>query len=454
VTQTSPRRRYAIAGTGHRAWMYIEAILGEHAEVAELVAWCEPNPGRIDYYDEQVAAAAGRQHPGRPGSSPLPRYTPDQLEQMITEQRVDVVVVTSPDHTHADLVSRTLAAGADAVVEKPLTIDAEGCRVITGAVARTGRDVVMTFNYRYAPRNSSLKQVIASGEIGTVTSVHFEWALDTVHGADYFRRWHREKKNSGGLLIHKSSHHFDLVNWWLADTPVRVYASGALRFYGADAAAARGMGPRPARGTGNPHDPWALDLTADPRLKRLYLDAEHYDGYLRDRDVFAPGITIEDNMAVLVDYRGGATLSYSLNAHAPWEGYKVTVNGTAGRAELEVVERGSVEFDEHGRSILDPSATPEAWAGDTLRPFGDRLLVQKHWERAMSFPIPTRIGGHGGGDAILLADVFRGPGEDPLGRPAGYVDGVRAVAVGIAANRSMATRQAVEVADLDLGIGL
>lgn len=67
---------------------------------------------------------------------------------------------------------------------------------------------------------------------------------------------------------------------------------------------------------------------------------------------------------------------------------------------------------------------------------------------------PTRIGGHGGGDAILLADVFRGPGEDPLGRPAGYVDGVRAVAVGIAANRSMATRQAVEVADLDLGIGL
>ena len=49
--------------------------------------------------------------------------------------------------------------------------------------------------------------------------MHFEWALDTVHGADYFRRWHREKKNSGGLLVHKSSHHFDLVNWWLGDVP-------------------------------------------------------------------------------------------------------------------------------------------------------------------------------------------------------------------------------------------
>ncbi|HEY5485000.1 MAG TPA: Gfo/Idh/MocA family oxidoreductase, partial [Propionibacteriaceae bacterium] len=164
MTKTALRRRYAIVGTGHRAWMYIEAILGEHAEVAELVAWCEPNPGRIDYYDEQVAAVAGR-----PPHSPLPRYVPDQLEQMIAEQRVDVVVVTSPDHTHADLVARVLAAGADVVVEKPLTINAEGCRAITSAVAQTGRDIVMTFNYRYAPRNSALKEVISSGEIGTVT---------------------------------------------------------------------------------------------------------------------------------------------------------------------------------------------------------------------------------------------------------------------------------------------
>ncbi|WP_051480857.1 Gfo/Idh/MocA family protein [Cellulomonas sp. KRMCY2] len=442
-TPVTQRRRYAVAGTGHRAWMYIDAILGEHADVAELVAWCEPNPTRIDYYDALVA--------GRGGAAALPRYTPDALEQMIDEQRVDVVVVTAPDHTHADLVSRTLAAGADTVVEKPLTIDAAGCRTITGAVAATARDVVMTFNYRYAPRNSSLKEVIASGVIGTVSSVHFEWALDTVHGADYFRRWHREKDRSGGLLVHKSSHHFDLVNWWLADTPERVYASGALRFYGADAAASRGMGPRPERGTGHAEDPWCLDLNQDPRLKALYLDAEHHDGYRRDQDVFGPGITIEDTMSVLVDYRGGATLTYSLNAHSPWEGYTVTVNGTAGRAELSVVERGSVELDEDGRAVLDPSATPGAFAGDVLRPIGDHLLVQKHWERATEHAIPAGIGGHGGGDAILLADVFRGPGADALGRPAGYLDGVRAVAVGIAANESMRTRQAVAIADLDLG---
>ncbi|MGW6129606.1 Gfo/Idh/MocA family protein [Cellulomonas sp. NPDC055163] len=437
----APRRRYAVAGTGHRAQMYVDAVLGDHADVAELVAWCEPNPARADWYDARV---------GRP----LPRYTPDGLERMVAEQRVGTVVVTSPDHTHADVVARVLDAGADVVVEKPLTIDANGCRRITDAIARTGRDVVMTFNYRYSPRNSALREVIASGVIGEVTSVHFEWALDTVHGADYFRRWHREKVLSGGLLVHKSSHHFDLVNWWLSDVPVRVYASGALRFYGDKNAEVRGLGERPARGTGNAGDPFALDLTLDPRLQALYLDAEHHDGYVRDQDVFAPGITIEDNMAVLVDYRRGATLTYSLNAHSPWEGYRVTVNGTAGRAELEVVERGAVVVDDEGNAVLDPSATPGGTAVDPVRPAGERLVVQRHWERAVERPIPVGEGSHGGGDAILLADVFRGPSADPLGRPAGFLDGVRAVSVGIAANQSMLTGQPVRVADLGLGADL
>ena len=419
------RRRYAVAGTGHRAGMYVDAITGDHAEVAELVAWLDPNPGRMDYYDEHAGKRLGG------GPLGLPRYRPEQLKRMVAHEDVDVVV------------------------EKPLTTTVDGCRAITDAVQRTGRDVVMTFNYRYAPRNSSLREVIASGEIGEVTSVHFEWVLDTVHGADYFRRWHREKDWSGGLLVHKSSHHFDLVNWWLGDVPARVYASGGLRFYGEDNARARGLGPRPSRGTGTHGDPFALDLTRDERLRALYLDAEQHDGYLRDQDVFGPGVTIEDNLSLVVDYRRGATLTYSLNAHSPWEGYRVAVNGTAGRAELEVVERGAIAVDDEGRAVLDPSATPVAIGGQTLRPEGERLLVQRHWQAPREHAIPRGVGGHGGGDAILLQDVFRRHlrlSDDPLGRAAGYRDGLRAVVVGIAANRSMETGQAVDVASLGLAL--
>jgi predicted dehydrogenase len=439
VTDPASRReRYALVGTGHRAQMYLDAMRGDHADVAELVAWSDTNPGRLDFYENEFVAAGA--------AVPL-RFTPDELERTIADQLIDRVIVTSPDFTHADLVSRSLLAGADVVVEKPITIDADGLRRIAAAIETSGRSVVTTFNYRYSPRNSALRELVQSGAVGDVTSVHFEWVLDTVHGADYFRRWHRDKQSSGGLLIHKASHHFDLVNWWIDSVPRRVFASGALRFYGAANAAARGLGERPTRATGA-GDPFVLDLAADARLKGLYLDNEHLDGYRRDRDVFDPDITIEDNLALLVDYASGATMSYSLNAHSPWEGYRVMVNGTAGRAELEVVERGAVLIGDDGAVIVDPSATPLAASAGNLRPEGERLVLQRHWEAAVEVPIPDGIGSHGGGDAYLLDHVFNRVTVDPLGRPAGYADGVAAVSVGIAGNRSLATGLPVLVSEL------
>ena len=302
---------------------------------------------------------------------------------------------------------RSLDAGVDVVVEKPLTIDPESTRRIAEAVERSGRQVVVTHNYRYSPRNSGLKELIKYGSIGTPLSVTFEWVLDTAHGADYFRRWHRDKANSGGLLVHKASHHFDLVNWLLADTPTQVYARGGVRFYGSENAAARRMAPHPERGTHDgTHSPWELDLRSDPRLKALYLDNESYDGYHRDQDVFGPGVTTEDNLAVIVDYARGATLSYALNAHAPWEGYRIAVNGDQGRAELDVVERAAVLTDADGRFVVDPSAAAES----SSRTGGERLTLQRHWEVAQDVKIKEGTGAHGGGDALLLADVFRGPG--------------------------------------------
>jgi predicted dehydrogenase len=433
--------------------MYVDALAGPHAADGDLVAVADTNPGRAALHARRYVDA------GRPAPELL---EPAQLAEAVQRLGVDRVIVTTPDHTHADLVVAALDAGADAVVEKPLTTSPEGVRRIAEAVERTGRDVLVTFNYRYAPRNTALRQVIADGGIGTVTSVHFEWVLDTAHGADYFRRWHRQKENSGGLLVHKSSHHFDLVNWWTQGVPQRVFASGGLRFYGAANAAARGLGPRPERGTSEAGraDAFSLDLAADPKLRALYLENEQHDGYLRDRDVFDDGITIEDNLALVVDSvvpGGTATLSYALNAHSPWEGYVVAVNGTLGRAELTVVERGEVPLTE-GRRQVDPSMHPEdvaAGSGEgsekSVRPVSERLLVQRHFEPAHEVDIPVGEGGHGGGDALLLRDVFAGPVPDPLHRTASWRDGVRSVVVGIAGNRSLETGQAVRVEELDLG---
>ena len=438
------KRRYVVVGAGGRVQMYLNAIAGDHAADAELVGLLDVNPGRIEYHLTRLAEAGV-------DTSQVVTGSGDDLEKVITEQHADRVIITSPDYTHADYIVRGLDAGVDVVVEKPLTINPDFARRIVQAVDRTGRQVVVTHNYRYSPRNSALKELIKSGRIGTVLSVTFEWVLDTAHGADYFRRWHRDKTNSGGLLIHKASHHFDLVNWWIADVPLQVYARGGVRFYGDQNEPARGLPDRADRGTHDgPHSPWELDLRSDQKLKELYLDNESYDGYRRDQDIFGPGVSTEDNLAVIVDYAGGPTLSYALNAHSPWEGYRVAVNGTEGRAELEVIERAAVLTDDDGNVIVDPSALPT----DAGRHGGQKLTLQRHWQPAQEIPISEGAGGHGGGDVLLLRDVFAGPGEDRLERPSDYKDGLRSISVGMMGNASLASGRPVTLEDLELGIDL
>ncbi|MEV6343205.1 Gfo/Idh/MocA family oxidoreductase [Actinoplanes sp. NPDC051851] len=405
-------RRYAVVGLGHRAQLYIDALVGDWSDAGRIVAFCDTNRTRMAFHNARLA-------------EPVPEYHPDDYAKLLTQ--VDAVIVTTVDATHADYVCAALDAGVDVVVEKPLTVDEEGCRRIADSATRSGARLIVTFNYRYSPRNSAVRELIASGRIGRVTAVHFEWYLDTIHGADYFRRWHRRRESSGGLQVHKSTHHFDLVNWWLGSSPALVFSQASLKFYGSPP---ESRGERPARSHGAPGlgtDPFLLDLTKDPRLKGLYLDAEHEDGYIRDQDVFAPGVTIDDTMSVMVRYADDAVLTYALNAYAPREGYRVVFTGTNGRIELDVVER----------AWASPQAAIDPTAGKTDGI--ERLTVQEHWKPVAEVPIIQGAGGHGGGDTLLLNDVFRGPGDDPLARQAGWRDGIRSVLTGVAAVRSART---------------
>src|SRR4029078_45931 len=137
-------------------------------------------------------------------------------------------------------------------------------------------------------------------------------------------------RNSGGLMVHKATHHFDLVNWWINSSPKRVFAMGDCVFDGRENAEQRGQQALYDRVFGSESaktDPFALHLDKNEKLNDLYLRAEHEDGYIRDRSVFQDGISIEDDVALLVKYRSGATMSYHLTAYSPWEGFRVMFNG-------------------------------------------------------------------------------------------------------------------------------
>ncbi|MBN9332048.1 Gfo/Idh/MocA family oxidoreductase, partial [Devosia sp.] len=226
-------KTYAIVGTGGRARMFYEAILGPHKENSRVVALCDTNQTRMDYTNRIFSEELG--------GKPVPTYKAADFEKMIAAEKPDFVIVTSVDRTHHKYIIRAMELGCDVITEKPMTVDKEKCQDILDAVERTGRKIRVTFNYRYAPHNSALRELIAEGAIGTPTSIHFEWLLDTRHGADYFRRWHRDKRNSGGLMVHKSTHHFDLVNFWLGSQPDTVFAMGDLKFYGRANAEERGV---------------------------------------------------------------------------------------------------------------------------------------------------------------------------------------------------------------------
>jgi predicted dehydrogenase len=372
-------------------------------------------------------------------------YDAADFDRLLAESAPDAVIVTSVDATHHEYVIAALDAGLDVICEKPLTTAAEHADAITAAEARSKGTVSVTFNYRYNPLHEKVADLLRDRAIGEVVSVDFAWLLDTRHGADYFRRWHRDAANSGGLLVHKSGHHFDLVNWWLDAAPVRAYARGRLAFYGENGKRT-GHDRGYERATGASlasDDPFALHLDDSPDLTSLYLEAEAEDGYIRDQNVFAPGVNISDDMTAIVDYDNGAVLTYHLTAYSPWEGYRVAFNGTQGRLELLVVENDHVNPALKGPNGATLHGTHEAaeagWYELTLHPF---------WTKPSKIDVGDyQRKGHGGGDQRMLAVLFDGA-SDPHDRSATARDGVNALAAGLAANASIATGAPVAVADL------
>lgn len=426
-------RRYAQVGVGDRSRLYLEAMTDRFADVAEPVALCDKNEGRLRLRARQLRARG----------VDVKTYRETAFERMIAETRPEVVIVTTVDATHDHYICRAMELGCDVITEKPMTTDARKCRRILDTQKKTGRRCRVTFNYRYAPPRTQVKALLMSGVIGNVISVDFHWLLDTHHGADYFRRWHRNKRNSGGLLVHKATHHFDLINWWLSTVPARVYATGARNFYRPETAERYGFTNRAARCLDCPEAsrcPFYLDLRAHPRLKAQYLDNERYDGYVRDRCVFSDEIDIEDTLSLSVNYRSGATLTYSLHAFMPWEGYVIAFNGSRGRLEHRMEETVYISGDD--------SIPGEAIADATY------IRVLPHAQPAYNVEIKGGKGGHGGADPLMLQDLFAPSGEDRYKRAADHRAGAWSILTGVAGNRSLETGRPVRIDELIQGLGL
>jgi predicted dehydrogenase len=281
----------------------------------------------------------------------------------------------------------------------------------------------VTFNARYGPEDMKVKELLLEKAIGDLTSVDFHEYLDTSHGADYFRRWHRLKENSGTLLVHKASHHFDQANWWLDSDPVEVTARGDLKFYG------RNHSFRSTHCRVCPFQqqcPLYWNVTKNPVYVKLYTDCESEDGYLRDGCVWAENTNIYDTMSVIVKYANGVLMTYTANTYLPYEGQAIAFNGTKGRLDYRFFKGGG--FAENELRLT--------------RSFGKSEVIKDMATR--------REGEHGGADASLRDMIFRTPsGSDPLNLRADLRAGALASLIGIAAYRSIErSGQKIRIPDL------
>lgn len=422
--------RYAQVGVGGRARMFYEALCSTYSDSCELVAFCDLSKTRMNYANRMIHEKFGKEA--------VPTYDYTAFDEMIETEKPDIVIVTSVDRTHDEYIIRSMQLGCDVITEKPITIDEKKAQRIIDVQKETGRNIRVAFNYRYAPHHTKVRELIMDGVIGEVYSIHFEWLLNTQHGADYYRRWHRNKLNSGGLLVHKSTHHFDLVNFWMGTEPQTVFAFGDLNFYGRHNAEKRGVTNFYSRCHGSEaakNDPFAIDMENNPALKGMYLDAEEDSGYIRDRSVFSDDISIEDTMAVLVRYKNNAMLTYSLNSYMPWEGYNVSFNGSKGRIEYTSVEKSYINS---GGSKNDEGAAKS-----------HNIRVCPMFNEPYNVEVELKEGGHGGGDPVMLDDLFLpGKNEDRFHRAANHVDGINSILTGVAANKAIATGLPVNVDQL------
>jgi predicted dehydrogenase len=404
------KKRLALVGTGVRGIsMFGRDLLRDYSDYVELVGLCDINPGRLEVASQAIGAGC-------------PVFT--DLGEMIRKQKPETLIVTTEDSAHHEVIITGLETGCNIITEKPLTIDQYKAQAILDAERKSDKRVIVTFNYRYPPYRAKMKELIMEGLIGDVRSVDFHWNIHHAHLQQYMMRWHGETSKGGSLWVHKATHHFDMVNWFLNSEPEQVQAYGALERFGSKNPY-RGKNCRNCAHTAK--CPYYWNINETDYLKRLYADNEHYDGYIRDNCVFRHQIDIHEKHSAIVKYANGAFLNYSLTADTDFDGYWIAFNGTKGRLEARVLGYPQKDY-------ADLVFTP-------VRIYNDRP--------AEVIRVPFASGGHWGGDPIMNDKLFKDPNmPDPLGQQAGVRDGVMSILIGIAARKSISEGRPVNIGEL------
>jgi predicted dehydrogenase len=168
----------------------------------ELIAVADEVPGRAAEAAERYgfATAAG------------------DWREVAADPRVQAVSIAAPNFLHREIGVAMAEAGKHIWIEKPVGLTAEDARAVAGAVAKAGVQGTVGFNYRNAPAVAAARELIASGEIGTVTHVRIRLFSDYAAHPEGALTWRYERERGGsGVLGDLASHGVDLARFLLGE---------------------------------------------------------------------------------------------------------------------------------------------------------------------------------------------------------------------------------------------
>ena len=373
----SKQLKVILIGAGNRGCNYVRLAKENCPEKLDVVAIADPDLSR----GREIIEAYG---------IPEEMIFDDWKKVLALPKFADAAIIATQDNNHFEPACAALRAGYDLLLEKPVAPTAEECLGISDLANSLGRKVVVCHVLRYAPFFETVKHIIDSGRIGKVVNIVHTECVGNIHQShSYVRGNWRDSKESSPMILAKSCHDLDIVQWLLGKECTRVQSFGSLSYFRPENAP---EGAPEYCIQSCPHESecvysavkiykerqfpvWVRYVTkkenaTDEEIEKIISQTNY------GKCIFKCGNDVVDHQVVNLEYEGGETVSFTMSAFNKG-GRKINVMGTAGELWANMSDKTVHIFDFKTREIETI---------DVLNYVKDESIV----------------GGHGGGDLGIV----------------------------------------------------
>jgi len=414
-----------IIGAGNRGNRYAKHMT-ENLDKYEIVAMADPQPSRQENFQVNYGVPADKCY--------------NSWEEILAQPKMaDVCVIATVDNMHYYPALKAIEQGYDLLLEKPVAQTAQECADIAMAANKKGVKVLVCHVLRYTPFYGKIKELLMAGTIGEVVSVDAVEAIGNIHyGHSYVRgNWHCEAESTP-LLLAKTCHDLDIIQWLLEKPCKYVQSFGSLTHFKPENAP-EGAPVRCNEGNCPVGDTCVYSCikqyVEDHENRRRKIVASGYSQHFVPEDeeviealqhkdyglcVYHANNDVVDHQTVNMEFEGGVTATLAVNAFNKGGRY-IRLYGTKG--ELSAYMR-----DDH----ID------------IYTFDDK----RHWSVPVLKTEESINGGHGGGDEGIVKELYEFMSGSYEGyRAADINTSVKNHLIGFAAEEARHNRTVVDVAE-------